>query len=351
MTSSPACPEGVLAPVAAVVINYGGAADLPACLGSLRGQTRPPREIVVVDNRSPDDSVTLLRARFPDVRLVPLDRNLGYAGGANVGIRETSAPYVLLLNPDVVLEPDFLAALIDCAERRTDAGSFTGKLLRPPGPTGPRIIDSTGHVLFRSRWIANRGEGEADTGRYDEPGEVFGVSGAAPLYRRAMLDDVRVDGEVFAESFFVYLEDVDLDWRARLLGWKALYVPTAVARHERGQKGGARRPDPAILRHSLKNRYLLMLRNDRLRDVLQDAWAILPLEPVRILDFLVTAPRSLGGGLDLLRLLPATLRQRRAIRRRVRISRREFRRWLRPVPDRGTVLERARLLWSRSGSD
>lgn len=236
-----------------------------------------------------------------------------------------------------------MSELVRFAEAHPEAGSLTGRLLRPPGAARP-IVDSAGHLLFRSRWVVNRGEEEPDTGQFGHPAEVFGVSGAAPLYRRAMLEDVRVGSEVFAEAFFVYLEDVDLDWRARLRGWRAYYVPTAVAQHERGYRSGAAPPDASTLRHALKNRYLLLLRNDAVRDLLRDSWAILPLEVVRALSFLATAPRALPGYLDVLRLLPATWRQRRTIRGRVTVPPAAFRTWLsRGMPWRRLRVRAARL--------
>lgn len=173
--------------------------------------------------------------------LVRSHRNLGYAGAANRAIRESSGAYVLLLNPDVTLAPTFVERLPEVAERDPGIGSLTGKLLRRPAGPGECRIDSTGHVLYRSRWAADRGTGEPDRGQYDAPGEVFGVSDAAALYRRAMLEDVRVGAEYFPESFFAYLEDVDLDWRARLRGWRAYCVPGAVAHYARG-------PGPAVHR-------------------------------------------------------------------------------------------------------
>ena len=335
--------------VAAVVINYNAAAWLPGCLESLRAQTHAPVDVLVVDNRSTDDSLGLVRTRWPEVRCIALPTNAGYAAAANVGIRETRRPYVLLLNPDVALTPSYVAELVHAAATRPDVGSLTGKLLRPPGPTGPAVIDSTGHILFRNRWAVNRGEGEEDRGQYDEPGEVFGVSGAAPLYRRAMLDDVRVAGEWLAERFFLYLEDVDLDWRARLRGWRACYVPAAVAYHERGYKGGLRDRRAFVLRHSLKNRYLLMLRNDTIGDVFRDIGAILPMEVLRFFDFLSTTPRSLLGYVDAARLVPWALRQRREIRRRVRVAPDEIRHWLRRYPYRQEIMERVRLYLAAVG--
>jgi GT2 family glycosyltransferase len=336
--------------VSAAVINYNGQAVLKGCLDSLLGQLVPPAEIVVIDNRSTDQSTALVRETFPDVRLIQLSRNMGYGGAANVAVRETRSGYLMLLNPDVVLTPTFLAELVGFGEARPRAGSLTGKLLRFPDGPGRPIIDSTGHLLFRNRWAANRGEGERDAGQYDVPMEVFGVSGAAPFYRREMLEDVRIDGEVFPESFFLYLEDVDLDWRARLRGWKAYCVPTAVGYHERGSKSGVRSRDPAVLRHSLKNRYLMMIRNDSLGDLLLDARAIFPMEALRALDFLRVNPHALKGYLDVARLFPRTLRQRREIRHRARVSRREIRHWLRRDSYRRRLLERIRMVASRRSS-
>ena len=339
MVSSPSSPE-----VAAAVINYNDGPRLERCLRSLLGQVHRPAEIVVLDNGSADGSPHLVRQRFPEVRLIALPANIGFSGGANVVVQETRAPYLLLVNPDVELDPGFLAELVPFAAARPDAGSLTGKLLRARPTSGPPVIDSTGHLLFRSRWVANRGEGEEDRGQYERPDEVFGVSGAAPLYRRAMLDDIRVGGEVFAESFFLYLEDVDVDWRARLRGWKAYYVPTAVAYHERQSRGERRRGGASGLRHALKNRYLLMLRNDGLGAWLRDAWAILPLELVRPVDFLRAAPSALLGYLDVVRLLRRTLRERRQIRARVRIGPDEMGRWLLLRPSARQVKDRARRL-------
>lgn len=336
--------------VSAAVINYNGARFLKSCLQSVLAQTSSPSELLVIDNRSTDESIGIVRDRFPQVRLVELPRNLGYAGAANVAVHETCSPLLLLLNPDVTLMPTFVETLTAFACAHPEAGSFTGKLLRPPRPDRPPVIDSTGHVLFRNRWAVNRGEGVEDHGQYEASEEVFGVSGAAPLYRRAMLEDVQVNGETFAESFFVYLEDVDLDWRARLLGWKAYCVPEAVAYHERGYKGGDRRRNVWILRHSVKNRYLMMVRNDALGDVLLDAWAIVPMEILRFLDFLLTVPGSLRGYLDAMWLLPEAIGQRRVIRGRTRASRHEIRRWLRRYPYRREVMERAKLLLGRFDS-
>src|SRR5207249_51848 len=121
-------------------------------------------------------------------------------------------------------------------------------------------IDSAGHVMYRNLWPTNRGEGEPDDPEFDRSAEVFGVCAAAGLYRRLMLDDIAIDGEIFDSSFFAYQEDVDVDWRARLRGWRSWYEANAIAMHERG--GTGLWFSSAIQRHILKNRILMGIKND-----------------------------------------------------------------------------------------
>jgi GT2 family glycosyltransferase len=270
--------------------------------------------------------------------------NVGFAAAANELIRTTSGLYLLLLNPDAYLAPDYLARLREAAESDPRIGSVTGKLLRPEARSGGPIIDSTGHVLCRSRVAVNRGENEPDRGQLDEPGEVFGVCAAAALYRRAMLEDVRIGDEYFDSAFFAYLEDVDLDWRARLRGWRAYYVPTAVAVHARGHRGKRHLKNARVLRHSLKNRYL-MLRNDRLPDVFRDLPVIVGAEILRFLDYALTQPSALLGYLDLLRLLRHAAASRRHIQGHRVVGAAELRAWFARSPVRARFAD---LLGSRA---
>jgi GT2 family glycosyltransferase len=170
--------------------------------------------------------------------------NLGYSGGADRIIRETDGhDYILLLNPDAVLDSRCLEEMVRVMESAPGAGSVGGKLLlgNPQlddgaGSPTPRILDSTGHLIFRNRRIIDRGHGEVDEGQYDRLEEIFSVCGAAVLFRRAMLEEVRIGSQYFDEDFFAYKEDVDICWRAQLLGWDSLYHPAASAYHLRGWK-------------------------------------------------------------------------------------------------------------------
>ena len=257
------------APVAVVVVSWNCAEYLGGCLESLAALARPPREVVVVDNASTDGSQALVRERFPRVRLVECATNLGFAAANNLGIRETRSPFVLVLNPDTRLAPDFLEHLLPAFEEHARVGLAAGKLLRFDG----RTLDSCGQALGRSRQPIDRGYGHPDTGQLDRDEDVFGCCGAAALYRRAMLDHVADPGPCyFDEAFFAFFEDLDLAWRARRLGWRAVYRHRAIGLHARGgtSSGGRSRRrwaamiarSSAVRFHIVKNRYLSILRND-----------------------------------------------------------------------------------------
>jgi GT2 family glycosyltransferase len=326
--------------VSACIVTYNSARCLQRCLEALRTQTRKPVRVLVWDNASRDESARVARAHGADVSVSPT--NVGFAGAANELIRRTTTPYILLLNPDAYPEPRYIEELERAAAADPIRGSLIGKLVRPADPGETPRLDSAGHILHRNRVATNRGENERDRGQYDTAGEVFGVCAAAALYRRAMLDDVRIGAEYFDATFFAYLEDVDLDWRARLRGWKAYYVPTAVAQHERGHKGDRRRQSVLEVRHSLKNRYLMMVRNDRPAELLPHIGVMILTEILRFVDYGRTHPAALSGYVDLLRALPRAIATRRQIQRRRLVNGTALGTWLAPYPFSRKIRDRLR---------
>jgi GT2 family glycosyltransferase len=282
------------------LVTWNSAACLTATLEALAQQSYPDFEIVVVDNASNDDSVNRARSYLPNAQLILNHENRGFCGGHNQAIRASHGIYYMALNPDVVMNPNYISALVDALESRPECGSAAGKLLQAPG-----IIDSTGLVINRRRQQYLRGHGELDLDQYDQPNEIFGVDGAAPLYRMAMLQAASWQGEVFDESFFAYKEDVDLAWRARLLGWSSCYVPNAIAIHPRtfrpGQDGGGRRDLSRLARlHSIKNRYLLLIKNESSAGWRRD-WARILFYDLKILGYLVLLERDSLPAFGLLR--------------------------------------------------
>lgn len=254
--------------VTIIVVTYESARFLPGCFESITALEGLEAEIVVVDNASSDESRSIVAAMLPHARLISNENNRGFAAAVNQGIAASSAEFVLLLNPDCRLEPDYALQLIDALRGRESAfGSATGKLLRAEGDSmkATSVVDSKGIRMTRNGRHLDIDSGEIDVAGTGTPGEVFGVSGAAALLRRRMLEDVAIDGEVLDEDFFTWREDADLAWRARLFGWRALFVPTAVGYHVRTVTPEKRRDlAPFVNYHSVKNRFLLRGKNQGL---------------------------------------------------------------------------------------
>ncbi len=210
--------------VSVIVLNWNGRRYLDGCLSSLRSQTFPDFEIILVDNGSTDGSVEWVEVHFPQVRIIRNAQNVGFAAGNNQAIRASRTGYIVTLNNDTRVEPDWLASLVAEAERDPGVGMCASKMLFADRPD---IINSTGISLDPVGIAWDRRGGEADDGRETEPVQVFGPCAGAALYRRSMLDQIGL----FDEHFFAYLGDVDLAWRARLAGWRCLYVPHARVYH------------------------------------------------------------------------------------------------------------------------
>ncbi|HUM81578.1 MAG TPA: glycosyltransferase family 2 protein [Methanothrix sp.] len=214
--------------ISVVVLNYNGRGYLKRCLDSLSEQTRHDFEVIVVDNASSDGSAEYLRDEFPWVRRVVNEENLGFAGGTNSGIRAARGDFVLTLNNDTWADKDFVARLAEPMDDMS-VGMCASKMIYPDGR-----INSTGICISRSGAAWDRGGFEKDEGQYDQSEEVFGPCAGAALYRKRMLDEIGL----FDEDFFLYMEDVDLAFRARLAGWRCIYVPEAIVHHLQGGTAG-----------------------------------------------------------------------------------------------------------------
>jgi GT2 family glycosyltransferase len=179
------------------------------------------------------------------------------------------------------------------------------------------IIDSTGMVALRNRRVLDRGGGELAAGRFAEPGYVFGVTGAAGVYRRAMLEDVAFEGEILDERFFAFREDVDLAWRAQLLGWRCRYEPGMVARHRRRVAPGRRRSLPAsVNRWSVANRWRMLIKNELPLGWRLD-WPAILRRDAQILGYAVLREqRTLGALLDVIGDVGRLRERRRDVMRR-----------------------------------
>jgi len=254
--------------VSVIIVTIGAKDYIQPCLDSLRRQTQPPLEIIVIDNSCKANFAAEIHKLYPPVKVYSSDKNLFYAAALNKGIALCRGEFILCLNDDVVLDQDFIQQALKGFLIRNNIGLVSGKILRADGKT----LDSAG--LFLSPWRAaqERGYGRPDSGQFEQSGFIFGVSGAAAFYRQQMLEEVKDRNGYFDSRFGMFYEDLDISWRAKRRGWLAYYIPTALAYHVRG---GSFRSDSgigkAIARKYLnaqlhcdliKNRYLTILKNE-----------------------------------------------------------------------------------------
>ncbi len=300
------------------IVTWNSAGLVGASLDSLVGQSCPDFEVVVVDNGSSDGSHELA-ARYFDGRLtgraIAEPVNLGFCGGHNRALAASSGDWVLLLNPDAELAPDFVARALTVVGRvDPDVGTIGPKISLPDGR-----IDSTGLVVDRFRRVHDRGRGEPDDGRFDTEEDVAGCTGAVVLHRRAMLDDIASEGEALDEALFAYYDDLDLAWRARASGWRCRYVPELRAIHRRAGRSALRAraadsPRAAEQALMIRNRILVMAKCEPLGALLSGLPWLLPFELARVGFLLLRAPGALAGYPRVLPALPRALRDRRHIR-------------------------------------
>src|SRR5271167_4265104 len=251
--------------VSVTIVTYNSGRFIKRCLESVLDQQYPFKEIIVIDNNSSDGTIDILEPFEDRCRVVYNEENVGFAAAQNQAIALSAGEWVLTLNPDVLLLQGFIEALVTAGSLDSRVGTVCGKLLTMSStfdfPDKP-LVDSTGIYFTPNLRHLDRGSLEVDNGHYRNYEYVFGATAAAALYRRDMIEDIAIGGEFFDNDFFAYREDADVAWRAQLMGWRCLYAPYAKGYHVRKALPGNRRELTAeINMHSVKNRFLLRMKN------------------------------------------------------------------------------------------
>jgi GT2 family glycosyltransferase len=323
----------VIPEASAVVVNHNGQGYVEEAVQSLLDQDTTGLEVWVVDNGSIDGSDAALERRFGSaIRLIRAGLNLGFGAGNNLAIRQARGRHVLLLNSDAVAAPSFAREMIAAAEADPRVGMVAARVL---DYARRDVIDTAGHLLYPDGLNRGRGRLEPDRGQYDACRTALFPSGAAALYRRAMLDEIGL----FDESFFLYGDDAELGLRGRLAGWTCAFAPRAVAYHHYSRTAGAHSSLKAF--YVERNRVLVLLKLFPASLVLSSpaytaarlalqAWGVATgrgaaarLAERRSLPHL--AGLTLRAYASALRALPGTLRERRRLRPLRRLSRSGFR--------------------------
>jgi GT2 family glycosyltransferase len=319
--------------VSVIIINYNGKGLVTDCLKALEGQTFKDFEIVVVDNGSLDDSLYEIQ-RFleespivPLVKVIPLDRNLGFAGGNLEGLKYAKGECIALLNNDT--EPDvmWLEELVKAMDSGQKSGICASKII----VYDTDVIDSAGDGFSSALRGFKRGEGEK-TFLYDKKEYIFGACAGAALYRRRMIEEVGF----LDEDFFLIHEDTDLNLRAQLYSWKVLYVPEAIVYHKVRSTIG--RMSPTAMYYTMRNSELVRIKNIPVTLFLRYLpWFILGM----VSEFLYFAVkhrhlnRYFRAKLDAIKMLPVMLKKRRVNMRAMKISSKDLMKIITPVLDKG----------------
>jgi GT2 family glycosyltransferase len=302
-----------------VIALHRPGAWIDACLASLRSQRDVALRTILVDDDPAAPMASALAETMTDGLAIPTTQNRGFAAATNAGISAGDAPYVLCLNQDASLAPDYVVRLVTLMRSTPELGSASGKILRVRSPVGPAdgTLDSAGLEMRPGRRAVDLGQGAVDDGRFDGEREVFGVSAAAALYRRSALERVACEGAVFDDSFFMYKEDVDLAWRLRRAGYEARVDGDALAYHGRSAAG----PPPgrgiggllAILTHewakpkhirrlSWRNQLLLIVKNESPGSIDEAFGQLVRAQVLHACADVILDP--IGGVMNRIRVLP-----------------------------------------------
>jgi GT2 family glycosyltransferase len=315
--------------VSVQVVVRNGERFIRACLDAVHAQTYRNCEIVVLDNASTDDTAHIIAAEYPDARLIRSDRNRGMWPGHEFLMAHTRGSYVLAVSVDVIIDPAFIACAVAACEQDPAIGAVQGKVLQLPDRNR---VDTCGFSLTRGRKVLNIGHGQFDGPAFSRSRIVLGVEGAVPFFRRSALEDCNIEGHIWDPDYFWYGDDLDLAWRMTLLGHRQIYLPDAVAWHDRsttkgfarvpivGQLGRirARRAIPLFKRRlDWSNTRFTIIKNDSIINILRDLPWILPRELLVLGYTALFEPGVFKEFGRFFRLLPRMLRRRTALMRRI----------------------------------
>ena len=322
--------------VSVTLVTYNSGRFIKKCLESVLAQKYSELEVVVIDNASTDGTVDILEQFEGRCRIVFNEENVGFAAAQNQAIAMSRGDWVLTLNPDVLLLPGFIQQLVEAGQLHPRIGSVCGKLLTIKSTfelPDKAVIDSTGMYFTPMLRHLDRGSQLPDGGEYSNFEYVFGATAAAALYRREMIEDVAVQGEFFDHDFFVYREDADVAWRHQLLGWRCLYTPYARAYHVRNVLPGNRRAlPPEINMHSVKNRFLMRIKN-MTWDLYRRNWVAITVRDLVVIGAcLVREQTSLKAFWKVARSWSSLLEKRADIMRRRKATDEYMASWFHPQP-------------------
>lgn len=236
--------------ISVVVLNWNGRKYLESCLSSIKNQSCRDFEIVFVDNASEDGSAEYVKKNFNGIKVIKNKKNLGFAKGNNIGIENSKGDYVLILNNDTEMDKNCLKELMNAAAKNPHTGMFAPKMLY----SGTGKVDSTGLQVSKSGLSKDIKDVKADVKT-----RPFCPCGGAAFYKREMLEDIKLCRDYYDSDYFIYMEDYDLGFRARLRNWECIAVPKATVYHVHGATM-KKEPDKSVYL-GVRNRLFTIIKN------------------------------------------------------------------------------------------
>lgn len=335
--------------VSIIIVVYNGEKYIRHCLCAALSQKYSNYEIIVFDNASTDQTKEIVSQEFPSVKLIKHPVNLGMWPGQEAALEYATGEFILALSVDVVLDENFVERAVEEILKDARIGAIQGKLyqyefnqLDNNSYRANKIIDTCGFKIFKSRKIGNIGHGERDFGQYNKPEEIFGVEGAVPFFRRTTLEDIKIEGKLADPDYFWYGDDLDIAWRMNIFGWKQVFVPGAIAWHDRSTTKGAaetpvlgqikrlsyRRSVPIKKRRwDWSNVRFTIIKNDYIINILKDAPWIIARE-IATLGYWILFEQAMFLEIGrFFKLLPKMLRRRKVVMSSARVTPAEVHRW------------------------
>lgn len=290
--------------ISVIIVTYNSSTYIESCLDSVFAQDFDDYEVIIIDNASEDRTKSIIKDKYPDILLIENQKNYGPCFARNQGIMKANGRFILCLDHDVKLLNHFLKNIYKAIEREDNLGAVQPKILMNDAKT----IYSTGIYPSWLRRFYDIGNGKNDSWEFEKKKLVFGTSAAASLYRKEALESIKQGEEYFDSDFFYFFEDVDVSWRMQKKGWHILYTPDAVCLHIGGR---SRNKDKISQYLSLRNRYLLILKNESWLGLLRLFFVFFIYDLWRNLFMLIVNPKYfLKAGFEIIRLSPKMIRKR-----------------------------------------
>ncbi|MBU1204260.1 MAG: glycosyltransferase family 2 protein [Nanoarchaeota archaeon] len=300
-----------------IILNWNGLEFLKDCFESIQKQTFTDFETIMVDNNSQDGSPNYVENVFPWIRVIRNNKNTGQTGGDNTGIKHAKGEYIILLDNDTIVDKNWLKELVVAADSDPKIGMCGSKMYFMDDP---RLICSTGLLAFTDGSAIDRGVYEIDKGQYDNKPDIFGPCGGSGLYKKEMLENMKIMGEYMDNEFFAYCEDLDIAYKGRLLGYVCKFAPKSIVYHK--VNASSRKISNLGLTCGIKNKMWVVIKNFPTKMLLKYMPFIAMRQVVSFVFYLFIKPSipATKARVVMIKKIPVMLKKRKIIQDRRKIT-------------------------------